>query len=193
MPREESLGSYLRGFRRRTAELHPGTIAEIIGGGVYRVTLDRTGGTMRASVSQLGAVFKVGQSVLLSRIDTSGAAPNGGWVILGPSALQNRSDAAPYSTTSVRTGATVSRIMSGGVDVSRITLVGGGAAAVTSIYGTGFTADPTYGHAGITNDIPVVRTSTLITIQVEASGVTPDGLYSLTVGGMEIPDFFSVI
>lgn len=193
MPREDTLGGYLRGFRRRTAELHPGTVDEIIGGGVYRVLLDRTGATTRASVSQAGATFRVGQSVLLSRIDASGVAPNGGWTILGPAAIQNRSDAAPYSTTRSKAAGTVSLITSGGVEVSRITLTAGGAAVTVVINGTGFTSDPTYGHTGITNDVGVSRTATLITIQVKAALAVPRGLYSLTVAGMVIPDFFSVV
>jgi hypothetical protein len=187
------MGHYLRDLRRRTAEIIPATISEIIGSGVYRVTLDRTGGTARATVAQPGVTFKVGQAVRVNRIDSSGAAPNGGLVIMGPAFLANRSDAPSYSTTTTRTAETVSRIMSGGETVERVTLTAGGAAVTVLIYGSGLTSAPTYGHAGITDDVAQVITSSLITIVVEAAGGTPDGLYSLTVAGMEIPNFFSVV
>lgn len=48
-------GKYLRDWRRRTAETIPGTITESLGSGTYRVRLDRTGGTVRASAARLVA------------------------------------------------------------------------------------------------------------------------------------------
>lgn len=188
-------GEFQRERERKKSTTFRARIEGVNPDGSYQVQREDTGQIVRAEWGNRSIALAVGQYVVAMRTDMSGSTHNVGNIILHPHSTNSRnsSDSQRYTNDVRHVAATVSVIKSGGVIVSRVTLHKGGAAVVVLIHGENFSADPTYGNAGITNDIAVVRTSTLITIQVEASGGMAVGLYSLTVGTHVIPDFFEVV
>lgn len=187
-------GEYQRERERKKSTTFRARVESVNADGSYMVRREDTGQTVRAEWGNRSVALAEGQYVVAMRTDLSGATHGIGNIILHPHSTNSRnsSDSQRYTNDVRHVAATVSCIKSGGVIVSRVTLVKGGAAVVVVISGENFSADPTYGNAGITNDIAVVRTATLITIQVEASAGMAVGLYSLTVGTHVISGFFEV-
>jgi hypothetical protein len=188
------LGPYLRGLVRRKAPAGRGIIASFVSPGVYMVTLETSKWPVRATVAQAGATFAIGQVVWLMQSDATGATQNTEYIIggLANSTSKNASVNQGYETTPFVLAPSVSVI-----SPNPCPLVHGGAAVTVSIRGVNFTKAPTYGNALITNSIPAVVTSTLITINpVAALGLAP-GLYDLTLEpltsySLTVPRFFVV-
>lgn len=184
-------GDYTRGLFRRMAAMFRGTVVADAGGGDFTVRLDDTQGLVTATPLFAGAQLKAGQKVLISRTDSMGRGLGGGYSIHGsaPSVSKGTSGARDLSDDEERGGATISLI-----EPASLTLEAGGASATITIYGTGL-ADivPTYGHAEITDASAQVVTDTQITLDVEASITCPLSTQSLTIGEVEVPNYFSVI
>lgn len=190
-------GKYQRRLLRMKAAVFAARIVAFRADADYDVVLVDTGGEVVASRGDIGVGLTPGQIVFVTRTDASGRGVGSGYVIISypPSSSRNSSFAQPFETTNSRTGTTLSRVTSSGVDVTRVTLTAGGAAKAIQFDGTGLSSGATYGVAGITDDIAQVLTGTTrLVIQVEAAGGTTPGLYDLTLPGYgTIPDFFSVI
>lgn len=74
------------------------------------------------------------------------------------------------------------------------TLTRGGAPAALVVAGNGFASDATiaYGHAGITDAVSPVITSTSITLSVQASGAVPLGYHPFTLNDILYRNVFDV-
>lgn len=178
------LGGYLKDYRQRTSEIVQARVKSTPIGGKMTCVLVDTGAEVTVNVNQ---PVIVGQSVLLLNGDGSGRYRNARYVFLALGSSEGTSTTAvPLAQGHTRSNGTISSIP------ERVDLVAGGSHVPVLIYGTGFTAAPTYGNTNIVNHAAAVVTSTLITLQVKANVACPDGLYTITLAGVVIPGFFSV-
>lgn len=183
------LGLLLRQQARQNAPTIYAYVSEVLAEpDTYRARLADTNGVVRFAVPA-GITLRIGQAVLLAKPDASGRMRNTAYVYVGPALLtaRNTTTLLPYTETVSQEAGTVTLIP------AQIELEVGAASVSFSIRGVGFTAAPAYGHAGIMNASPAVVTSSQITVDVEASGAVPPGTYSLTIAGVEYPDFFIVV
>lgn len=182
-------GNYLRDWRRRTAE---NVLAHVVArrpDGDYTCTLLDTGGTVWASRGSVSVELVKGQTVTLSRPESSGRSRNTGYVIIAfaPSSSKGSSDSTAINNTTSKGGVTVAI-----VSPHRTHLTG--VAQTITVYGTGFTASTaiSYGSASVIDAATPVITSTQITLSIVESSPYAAGLYSLSVGGVVIPEVFEV-
>lgn len=177
------LRRYFRDRTRSTADARQAIVLSAPSATEYAVELVDTGRTINAVVPKGLAALSAGQRVTVAPLGASGIG-NGRYHIVSSHPLVQTSATPATSTKSAETVTLIAP--------EPVTLVNGGAAVEVLIYGVGLATAPTYGDAGITDDVAQVITATLITLHVKASGGMAAGRYSLTVAGVTISNFFEV-
>lgn len=192
--RKDALWDYLRGMAKRKAETRFAEVDAVRSDGNYWLLDGATGERFIATPGTVGGTLSKGQTVTVSKPDGSGRSSGTGYSIIGVQTTNGRNSSLTSRVTDENTTSaeSLARIVSGGVTVTSVQLVKGGAAVTVLLYGVGLATAAVYGDAGITDNVAQVITSTLITIQPKASGGMAVGRYSLTVAGVTIPNFFEV-
>jgi hypothetical protein len=188
----KELGNYLRGYRARTAEVFPARVVSRLADGDYLVTLQHTGGEVRATRGQLVTELLPGQTVTVTRTDASGVSRNGNYIIIAPgppTGGKGSSNGTPITTDRPREGVSILSF-----SPTLLQIRSGGRGTIT-LYGTGFTSSTSiaFSGTGLSQYQPAVATATSLTVYVTASLVTDRGRYTVAVGGVSLGYVVEVI
>lgn len=179
-------GKYLQNLIRRSDPIRKGLVVTAAHP-TYTVKIVDTGATITATAGNAGP-YLVNEEVLL-QTGGSGRYARSAFVIIGNSqGVDNGAIVPAPDVKSEKSGETITQL-----PAYPVQLAAGGAVQRFSIFGERLSTTPTYGVGGITNAVAPAIDPSVIQFQVQAAGGTTPGLYSLTVAGKTIPDFFEVI
>jgi hypothetical protein len=185
------LGLWVKNYIRRTSEIVRVRIVGQLDSGEYDCTLVDTTGSIRA-VCHPSLEPADGETWVAARIDGSGRANAARFSLIAPAPTQSTNvtefpgdDSEDYEAISIA-------IIPDRAYLQRSAPF---TPATFTVYGSNLTGVAvSYGHMWITDAASPVITDSSVVLSVRCHPATQPsvGRYSLTIGGIEIPDFFDV-